>query len=148
MRISRSDPISFFPDAHTNFLDPLTIIEESEVLAVCQHYVPFLVVCTFTVAVKMRTFAISVSFLYRAIKVQLSEPCRTALSNVVIYWGASDWWLWRRGRRVAISIVQLNALFIYIQQKQWTAQRQCTKTTYKNKNKWPVQASTKCVHNI
>jgi hypothetical protein len=33
-----------------------------------------------------------------------------------------------------------------IQQKQWTAQRQYTKTTYKNK--WPVQASTKCVHKI
>jgi hypothetical protein len=28
---------------------------------------------------------------------------RAVLSNVFIYWGASDWWLWRRGRRVAIA---------------------------------------------
>jgi hypothetical protein len=27
------------------------------------------------------------------------------LSNVFIYWGASDWWLWMRGRRVAIAII-------------------------------------------
>jgi hypothetical protein len=27
------------------------------------------------------------------------------LSNVFIYWGASDRWLWRRGRRVAIAII-------------------------------------------
>jgi hypothetical protein len=33
-----------------------------------------------------------------------SRP-RAVLSNVFIYWGASNWWLWRRGRRVAISII-------------------------------------------
>jgi hypothetical protein len=30
---------------------------------------------------------------------------KPVLSNVFIYWGASDRWLWRRGRRVAIAII-------------------------------------------
>jgi hypothetical protein len=30
----------------------------------------------------------------------LSLHYNAVLSNVFIYWGASDWWLWRRGRRV------------------------------------------------
>jgi hypothetical protein len=32
----------------------------------------------------------------------VSKP---VLSNIFIYWGAADWWLWRRGRRVAIEII-------------------------------------------
>jgi hypothetical protein len=36
----------------------------------------------------------------------LSEPqSGPVLSNVFIYWGASDWWLWRCGRPVAIAII-------------------------------------------
>jgi hypothetical protein len=31
--------------------------------------------------------------------------CRAVLSNVFIYWGASDWWLWRRRHHVAIAII-------------------------------------------
>jgi hypothetical protein len=38
--------------------------------------------------------------------------CEAVLSNVFIYWGASDWWLWRRGRHVAIAI---QFIFIYVQ---------------------------------
>jgi hypothetical protein len=34
-----------------------------------------------------------------------SLPSNAVLSNVFIYCGASDWWLWRRGRRVAIRII-------------------------------------------
>jgi hypothetical protein len=37
---------------------------------------------------------------------------RTVLSNVFIYWGASDWWLWRRGRRVAIGIIIIIIIII------------------------------------
>jgi hypothetical protein len=35
-----------------------------------------------------------------------------ALSNVFIYWGASDWWLWRRGRPVAIAIIIIIIIII------------------------------------
>jgi hypothetical protein len=41
--------------------------------------------------------------------------CTAVLSNVFIYKGASDWWLSRRGRPVAIAIIiQFNSLFIYM----------------------------------
>jgi hypothetical protein len=36
------------------------------------------------------------------------------LANVFIYWGASDWWLWRRGRRVAILLLLLIIIIIII----------------------------------
>jgi hypothetical protein len=32
-------------------------------------------------------------------------PSTSVLSNVFIYWGVSGWWLWRRGRHVAIAII-------------------------------------------
>jgi hypothetical protein len=37
---------------------------------------------------------------------------REVLSNVFIYWGASDRWLWRRGRRVAIVIIIIIIIII------------------------------------
>jgi hypothetical protein len=36
------------------------------------------------------------------------------LSNVFVYWGASEWWLWRRGRRVAIAVVVIIIIIIII----------------------------------
>jgi hypothetical protein len=37
----------------------------------------------------------------------------TVLSNVFIYWDASDSWLWRRGRRVAIAIIIIIIIIIW-----------------------------------
>jgi hypothetical protein len=39
---------------------------------------------------------------------------RAGLSNVFIYWGASDCWLWRRGRPVAIAIIIVVVVAIII----------------------------------
>jgi hypothetical protein len=39
---------------------------------------------------------------------------RPALSNVFIYWGASDWWLWRCGRPVAIEMMMMIIIIIKI----------------------------------
>jgi hypothetical protein len=44
--------------------------------------------------ITMWTISLSVS--YRKTGALLST---SVLSNVFIYWGVSDWWLWRRGRR-------------------------------------------------
>jgi hypothetical protein len=38
----------------------------------------------------------------------------SVLSNDFIYCGASDWWLWRRGRRVAIAIIIITIIIIII----------------------------------
>jgi hypothetical protein len=42
----------------------------------------------------------------------LSQPIRReskpVLSNIFIYWGACEWWLWRRGRPVTIAIIIIN----------------------------------------
>jgi hypothetical protein len=54
--------------------------------------------------------------------------------------------IYLRAGSTAIGLLQ--SQHWHIQEKQLTAQRQYTKTTYKNKNKWPVQASTKCVLKI
>jgi hypothetical protein len=41
----------------------------------------------------------------RGMELDLTGASKSALSNVFIYWSASDRWLWRRGRRVAIAII-------------------------------------------
>jgi hypothetical protein len=46
--------------------------------------------------------------------VVFASPFRPVLTNVFIYWGASDWWLWRRGRRVAIAIIIIIIIIIVI----------------------------------
>jgi hypothetical protein len=38
--------------------------------------------------------------------------CRPVMSNVFLYWGASDWWLCRRGRGVAIAIIIIIIIII------------------------------------
>jgi hypothetical protein len=39
---------------------------------------------------------------------------KTVLSNGFVYWDASDWWLWRRGRRVAVAIIMMMMIIIII----------------------------------
>jgi hypothetical protein len=42
------------------------------------------------------------------------RPLKAVLSNVFIYWGACDWWLWRQGRHVAIAIIIIIIIIIII----------------------------------
>jgi hypothetical protein len=44
-----------------------------------------------------------------------STYCKPVVSNDFIYWGASDGWLWRRGRPVAIATIIIIIIIIIIQ---------------------------------
>jgi hypothetical protein len=67
------------------------------------------------------------------------DPTSTTTANNC---NSIQFFIYLRADSTAIGLLQ--SQHGHIQQEQWTAQRQCTKTTYKNKNnnknKWPVQA--------
>jgi hypothetical protein len=75
---------------------------------------------------------------------ELQKMAILGTAHIIIIIIITQFFIYLRADSTAIGLLQ--SQHGHIQQKQWAAQRQCTRKTCKNK--WPVQASTKCVHTI